>query len=74
MNQPMKRAHLSGHFPVRSSIAVFQLHVRLVVDAVQVFMKTIQQEAEQLLGIMLLEAIEARSILPYSPLKAKGTT
>lgn len=40
-------------------------------DPVQVFMEAIQEERQQLLGVLLLEAVEARGILCYRPLGRK---
>lgn len=62
---------LRSHLPVRPPIAVLQLHVGLLVDPVQIFMQAVEQEGEQLLGVLLLEAVETRSVLCYSPLDRK---
>ena len=59
---------LRGHLPVRPQVTVLQLHVGLLVDTVQVFMKAIQQEGQQLLGVLLLEAVEPGGVLRYRPL------
>lgn len=59
---------LRSNFPVWSSVTVLQLHVGLLVNTVQVLVKAIQQEGQQLLGVLLLEAIEARGVLRYRPL------
>lgn len=64
---------LRGHLAVRPAIAVLQLHVGFFVDSVQVFMETIQQEGQQLLGVLLLETVEAWGVLRYCPL-ARTTT
>lgn len=53
---------------VGSSITVFQFHIRLLVHTVQVFVKPVQQEGEELLGILLLKAVESWSVLCYRPL------
>lgn len=60
---------LRSNFPVWSSVTVLQLHVGLLVNTVQVLVKAIQQEGQQLLGVLLLEAIEPGSVLRYRPLR-----
>lgn len=40
-------------------------------DPVQVFVEPIQQERQQLLGVLLLEAIKPRRVLRYRPLERK---
>lgn len=62
---------LRGHLPVGPPVAVLQLHVGLLMHSVEVFMETIQQEGQQLLGVLLLEPIKAWGILCYCPLERK---
>ena len=66
----MVRADLRGNLPVRSAIAVLQFYVWFVMDAVQVLVQTIQEEGQQLLGVLLLEAVEPWCILGYRPLES----
>lgn len=40
-------------------------------DPVQVFVETVQQKSEQLLGVLLLEAVKPRGVLRYGPLERK---
>lgn len=40
-------------------------------DPVQVFVETVQQKSEQLLGVLLLEAVKPRGVLRYRPLERK---
>lgn len=63
--------YLRGHLPVWTAVAVLQLHVGFFVDPVQVFVETIQQKSQQLLGVLLLEAIKPRRVLGYGPLERK---
>ena len=37
-------------------------------DAVQVLVEAVQQEGQQLLGVLLLEAVEPGGVLRYRPL------
>lgn len=62
---------LGGHLPVGPAVAVLQLHVGLFMDSVQVFMEAVQQKSQQLLGVLLLEAVEARRVLRYRPLERR---
>ena len=48
------------HYLVRSSVSVFHFEVRLLDDAVEVFVQAVEQEGEQLLRIVLLVARELR--------------
>ena len=66
----VENSDLRRHLPVGSPIAVLQLYVGLLVDAVQVLMETIKQEGQQLLGVLLLEAVEPRRVLCYRPLRS----
>lgn len=65
------KSDLRGHLPVGPTVAVLQLHIGLLVNPVQIFMEAVQQEGQQLLGVLLLEAVEARGILRYRPLERK---
>lgn len=58
--QPSSRASLRSYFFIGSIIAVFQLYVWFVKDAVEIFMQTIEKEREKLLWVMLLEIGETR--------------
>lgn len=40
-------------------------------DSVQVFVETVQQKRQQLLGVLLLEAVEPRRVLRYCPLEGE---
>lgn len=40
-------------------------------DSVQVFVEAVQQKSQQLLGVLLLEAVEARRVLRYRPLERR---
>lgn len=62
---------LRGHLPVWPTIAVLQLHIGLLVDSVQVFVEAVQEEGQQLLRVLLLEAIETGGVLCYRPLERK---
>lgn len=43
-------------------------------DSVQVFVETVQQKREQLLGVLLLEAVKPRRVLRYCPLRRKKSS
>ena len=58
---------------VWSPVAVGQLHVRLHLHAVQVFVEAVEQESQQLLAVVLLESVEARRVLADRPLQADET-
>ena len=58
---------------VGATVAVLQLDVRLVVHAVEVLVEAVEQEGEQLLAVVLLEAVEARRVLADRPLQADET-
>ena len=58
---------------VWSPVAVGQLHVRLHLHAVQVFVQAVEQEGQQLLTVVLLESVEARRVLADRPLQADET-
>lgn len=40
-------------------------------DPVQIFMEAVEEERQQLLGVLLLEAVETRGVLRYRPLRRK---
>lgn len=61
--------NLCGYFMIWPSITILELHVWFLVHAIQVFMKPIQEKCQELLGVLLLEAIESRCILCYCPLQ-----
>ena len=58
---------------VWSPVAVGQLHVRLHLHAVQVFVQAVEQESQQLLTVVLRESVEARRVLADRPLQADET-
>lgn len=62
---------LSGHFCVRPSITVLQLYVGLLMDAVQVLVESVQKKCQQLLRVLLLEAVKSRCVFCYCPLDRK---
>ena len=53
---------LSRHFVIRPAVRVLELDVRLDLDAVQVLVKSVEQESEELLSVVLLETGELRSV------------
>ena len=64
--------HLLSDDDIWPSLAVSQLDVRLVVHPVQVLMKTVQQEGQQLLRVVLLDAAEPGRVLADRELPAEG--
>ena len=53
---------------VGPALCVSQGKVRLLLDTVQVLVEPVQQEGQQLLGVLLLEAVEPGGVLRYRPL------
>lgn len=49
---------------IRTALSVSQGKIRLLLHTVQIFMEPIQQEGQQLLGVLLLVARELRSETP----------
>lgn len=58
---------------IRTALRISQGKIRLLFHAVQIFMKSIQQEGQKLLGILLLVAWELRSETPNLCLGGKKT-
>lgn len=52
-----KKRHCWSHF-IRPSVSVLQLDIGLLSDAVQIFMKPVQEKGQQLMGVLLLVARE----------------
>lgn len=50
------RAFLSGSCLIGSALRVSQGKIRLLLHAVQIFVEAVQQEGQQLLGVLLLVA------------------
>lgn len=62
----MRRSYL-----IRTALGISQGKIRLLLHAVQIFMEPIQQEGQQLLGVLLLVARELRRETPNLCLKTK---
>lgn len=62
----MRRSYL-----IRTALGVSQGKIRLLLHTVQIFMEPIQQEGQQLLGVLLLVARELRGKTPDLCLKTK---
>lgn len=59
---------------VGSAFSVLQLNVGLLPDAVQVLVKTVEQEGQQLVRVLLLVARELRRESPHLSLKTNTNT
>lgn len=59
---------LLRHHRVRPAFAVAQFDVRLVVDAVEIFVQAVEQKSQQLLRVVLLVAVETRRVFSDRPL------
>lgn len=63
----MRRSYL-----IRTTLGVSQGKIRLLLHTVQIFVEPIQQEGQQLLGVLLLVTRELRSESPNLCLKTKA--
>jgi len=63
--------YLLGDGFVRPSIAVFEFDIRFIMNSIQILMKTIEEECQQLLRVVLLVAIEPWGVFANGPLQRK---
>lgn len=60
-NHEARKSYLIYGYLVGPAVGVFQLNVRLLPDAVQIFVKSVQQEGQQLVRVLLLITRKLRS-------------
>jgi len=63
---------LSRDYCIWPVVGFWQLHIRLLLHAIQVFMEAVQQEINEFLGIVLVHPLEHGILLPYLPLDLEG--
>lgn len=66
--------YLRGHFPVWPSVTVFQFYIGLIVNSVQILVETIQEKSQELLRVLLLEAVEPGGVFSDRPLQNEANT
>lgn len=62
---------IHSSYLIRTALGVSQGKIRLLLHTVQIFMEPIQQEGQQLLGVLLLVARELRGETPNLCLKTR---